>query len=90
MPNTSAFGLNPKSGASIQLPQPQRAGGNFVVSFTEPAGITGDTYGAEWSPSMATGTWLPVADTGSGGVHTFSMPIGANPRIFMRMKVTIP
>ena len=85
-----AFGLNPNSGASIQLPQGQRVGGNFVVSFTEPAGMNGITYGADWSPTMDPGIWLPVPDTGSGGIHTFSVPIGSHTTMFMRLSVTTP
>ena len=85
-----AFNLNPNSGASIQLPQGQRIGGNFVVSFTEPVGMNGITYGADWSPTMNLGSWLPVPDTGSGGVHTFSVPIGSNNTMFMRLSVTTP
>jgi hypothetical protein len=85
-----AFGLNPKSGASMQLPQAQRVGGNLVITFIEPAGIGGITYGAEWSPTMEAASWMPVTDTGSGGTHTFSVPIGTQAGRFMRLKVTNP
>ena len=84
-----AFGLNPNSGASVMLPQAQRLAGYFVVTFTEPAGITGVTYGADWSPALAAGSWLPVPDTGSGGTHTFSVPIGSHTEMFIRLKVII-
>ena len=85
-----AFNLNPNSGGSVQLPQGQRVGGNFVVSFAEPPGMNGITYGADWSTTLAPGSWVPVPDTGSGNVHTFSVPIGSNPKMFMRHSVTTP
>ncbi len=85
-----AFGLNPNSGASVQFPPAQRVAGNFVISFTEPAGITGITYGAEWSPDLTPASWLPVLDTGTGTTHTFSIPTVGSLRKFMRLKVTSP
>jgi hypothetical protein len=83
-----AFGLDPNSGASRQVPQAQVVGGNLVISFTQPPGTGSMTYRAEWSPTMAPGSWLPVPDTGVGGVHTFSVPIGAGPVAFLRLIVT--
>lgn len=44
-----AFGLNPTQGVSRALPVPQVNGSNYVVSFTQPVGVSGVTYGAEWS-----------------------------------------
>lgn len=63
------------------LPQPQRIGGNDVVSFTEPEGVSGITCGAEWAP---------IADTGSGVTHTFNVPIGSNARFFLMLTVASP
>jgi hypothetical protein len=85
-----AFGLNPKSGVSLQVPQAQRIGVDFGVTFTEPARITGVTYGAEWSTTMTAGSWLSMTDTGSGGTHTFSVPTSSHSEMFMRLKVTGP
>ncbi len=82
-----AFGLNPNSGASMTIPAAMPVGENFVVSFTQPAGVGGIVYMAEWSPTMAVGSWLPVPDSGAGAVHTFSVPICDRPAMFMRLKV---
>ena len=85
-----AFGLNPTSGTSVLLPQAQRVGNNFVVSFQTPnvfPPITGITYGAEWSTDLNPNTWTNVPDTGTEGTHTFSVPIGTHTRIFMRLTV---
>ncbi len=75
---------NPALVRPNQLPQPQTVGSNLVMSFSEPSGVSGITYGAEYSPTMASGSWLPVTDTGSGTTHTFSVPVGS----FLRLSVT--
>ena len=85
-----AFGLLPKSGASLQLPQAQISDGNFVITFPQPAGVSGIIYGAEWCPELIAGDWHSVTDTGTGTLHTFSVPIGSNTRMFMRLTVKDP
>jgi len=50
--------------------------------------VTGITYGAEWSASMLPGSWIEVSDSGSGETHVFSVPAGADGKLFMRLKVT--
>ncbi len=85
-----AFGLDPKSGASLALPQPVLSGGNLSVGFTQPVGVTGITYKAEWSTSLEAGSWTPIPDTGTGTHHAFSVPAAANPLLFMRYVVTAP
>jgi hypothetical protein len=49
--------------------------------------VVGITYGAEWSRTMESGSWMEVPDTGSGTEHVFSVPVEAEPRVFMRLKV---
>ena len=84
-----AFGL---SGANntARLPQPQRAGDSLEMRFTEPAGVTGITYGAEWSATLQPGSWKDIPDTGSGTEHVFSVPEATAPNLFLRLKVTQP
>ena len=62
--------------------------GEYVVAFTQPAGITDIDYGAEWSPTLEAGTWQEVPDTGSGNDHRFAIPVAGAPRGFMRLKVS--
>jgi hypothetical protein len=83
-----AFGLASGDALSGRLPQPQRIGGNLVIRFPHPAGVTGITYGAEWSETLLPGTWTEVPDTGTAGEHVFSLPAGAAPRLFRRLKVS--
>ena len=85
-----AFGLLPKSGASLQVPVAHILDGNFVIRFTQPSAVSGIAYGAEWCPDLIVADWQPVEDSGGGGVHTFSVPIGTNFQMFMRLKVTVP
>ena len=85
-----AFGLDPKQNSAGQLPQVQRVGGNYVMTFTQPVGVGGITYGAEWSPSLLPGSWTAIPDAPSGNQHTFSIPADSAPRRFMRLKVTRP
>ena len=82
-----AFGLTGSNSGS-QLPQARKIGDNYVVQFTQPAGVTGITYGAEWSTTLLPGSWTDIPDTGSGSEHLFSVPADAAPSLFMRLKVT--
>lgn len=85
-----AFGQDPKSPASHEVP----AGGlgtlAFSIGFTQPAGVNGITYGAEWSPSLLPGSWLPLSNLGTGGQHFFSLPLDGNERGFIRLNVIAP
>ena len=95
IPNLLVFAFagpnqNPVSAKVSQLPQMQKSGGSLLYSFTQPAGVRGVTYGAEWSRTLLSGSWTAVPDTGTFPQHTFSVPIGTNTKLFMRLKVTNP
>jgi glucose/arabinose dehydrogenase len=85
-----AFGLDPKLGSSLVLPQPQLTAGVFGVTFTEPAGVSGVTYQAQWSTTLEAGNWTLIPDTGSGTTHTFQLPATGTPSLFIRYVVTMP
>ena len=86
-----AFGLDPTVAVSpAELPRPVLGESDFVLSFTEPAGISGITYHAEWSETLLAGSWSAIADTGTPPQHVFSLPTSSGPNIFMRIKVTNP
>jgi len=82
-----AFGLDPLSNSAGQMPTGHIEGGRFLIRFSEPDGVSGIRYSAEWSATMEPGTWRPVPDTGSGGEHLFAMPLSTSPHLFMRLKV---
>ncbi len=95
IPNLLAFAFfeanqDPAQAAISQLPQVQMAGGNLFFSFTEPAGVGGITYGADWKLTLDAGTWEAIPDTGTGTQHIFSVPLDSNPQMFMRLRVTSP
>ena len=79
---------NPALARTSQLPQAQRTGGNFGFSFTQPAGVTGIVYGAEWSTTLQSNDWHAITESGTGSQHVFSVPIANNTRLFLRLKVT--
>jgi predicted secreted protein len=85
-----AFGLNPGNSAGPRLPAPRMIGTDLVAEFTAPNGITGVTYGAEWSTTMASADWYPISDQGAGTLHRFSVPSGSAARKFMRLTVKAP
>lgn len=92
VPNIQVFAYlgpyqDPSTASPAQLPQVQMGGGNILYSFTEPLGVSGVTYGAEWSPTLLPGSWAEVPDSGTGSEHIFSVPV-AGGQLFMRLKVT--
>jgi hypothetical protein len=95
VPNLLVFAFfgpnqNPALVRANQLPMAQMIGGNLVFSFTQPTGVSGITYGAQRSATMASASWLPVTKTVSGNLHTFSVAVGSSPRMFMRLSVSNP
>ena len=73
-----------------QLPQPQTDGGILFFSFIEPAGISGITYGAESNGTLQAEDWQAIPDTGHDTLHIFSVAIGDEPQLFIRLRVTSP
>jgi hypothetical protein len=83
-----AFGLDLAGDGAGALPQGKRVGDSYVIEFTQPAGVIGITYGAEWSRTLAPGSWTEVPDSGTADEHIFSLPVGGEGTLFMRLKVT--
>ncbi|HUZ07049.1 MAG TPA: hypothetical protein VMV89_06120, partial [Candidatus Paceibacterota bacterium] len=82
---------DPSTASKTQLPQAQMGGGNLFYNITEPAGVTGIAYGAQWSATMLPNDWHNVPDTGdptaTPPTHIFSMPMAA-PQLYMRLTLT--
>jgi hypothetical protein len=85
-----AFGLDPKSNSAHQMPQAERVGNELVITFTPPPGVSGVTYGAEASATMAAGDWEPVPNTGIAPVMEFRIAIEPGNSKFMRLTVSEP
>ena len=91
--NLAVFALlgsnqSPSQASLTQLPQVQGSGGNYIYSFAQPEGVSGVTYGAEWTISLSSPDWQPIGDIGSGTQHIFSVLIGSNAQMFLRLTVS--
>ena len=98
VPNFAAFAFlgpyqDPRTASVTQLPQAQISASTLFYSFAEPAGVSGITYGAQWSATLQPNDWHAIPDTGDSSAtppgHRFSLPMGTNPQLFMRLTVTV-
>jgi probable HAF family extracellular repeat protein len=84
---------DPSTASVSQLPVVQISGGSLFYSFTEPAGVSGITYGAQWSGTPQANDWHAIPDTGDSSAtppgHLFSIPLGTSNQLFMRLTVTV-
>jgi hypothetical protein len=84
---------DPNTASVTQLPQMQISGANLFYSFTEPIGVSGIAYGAEWSATLQPNDWHVIADTGDISAtprgHLFSIATATDPQIFVRLTVTV-
>ena len=85
-----AFAMDPNQASAGQWPHGQIPNGDYVITFTQPAGVSGITYRAEWSATLEPGSWTAVPDTGVLPQHRFQLPIGTASKRFLRLKVTVP
>ncbi|MCX6874982.1 MAG: M6 family metalloprotease domain-containing protein [Verrucomicrobia bacterium] len=92
-----AFGLNPLRDSSGLLPQWQQSETNSsvrVITFTQPDGVSGITYGAEWSTTLLPASWHAMPDTGVAPLHHFSSPTPGpskrSQKLFLRLTATTP
>lgn len=83
-----AFGLNPTlTHSSSALPKATVASGTLSATFTQPDGVIGVTYGAQWSTDLV--HWTSITDTGTNPVHTFSVSTGTAAKAFFRYQITV-
>jgi len=85
-----AFGLDPKQPGTGPLPVAERNGDEFGIRFTPPAGIAGIRYGAEWSATLAPGSWLPLVNTGELPEHVFNVSTTGKPHLYLRLTAEAP
>jgi FG-GAP repeat len=83
-----AFGQNPLQSDSNLTPHPVFTGGTLHLSFPAPAGVSGVTYIAETTSTLASGDWTTVPDTGTNGQHAFTVPATAATLKFFRLRVS--
>jgi hypothetical protein len=85
-----AFDMNPSGSSTHQLPQGGMNGTFFEMSFTQPLGVTGISYGAEYSTTMAPTDWHPVPNSATPPFHLYRVPATGEQKVFMRIQVTTP
>ncbi len=85
-----AFNTNPNSPASRSVPAMTRLAGGIELNFPDPdpTGVRMLSIEAEWSPTLATGSWLPVDDTGDATNYGFQLPFTSGRQGYMRLRIT--
>lgn len=92
VPNLLVYALlgpyqDPATLKRSQLPQPQLTWPYLSYSFTEPPGVTGVNYVAEWSTTLLPGSWTAITDAGTWTNHSFTIGAGGA-QTFIRLRVT--
>ena len=85
-----AFDMSPSASSAHQLPQGGMNGSFFEMNFTQPASVSGVTYGAEYSTTLAPNDWHPVTNSATPPLHSYRVPTATGQQVFMRIKVTTP
>jgi uncharacterized delta-60 repeat protein len=84
-----AFGLDPTEPSAQGVPPWQQIGSSLTCTFTRPPGVSGILYGAEWSPSMAPGSWLPLVNTATDPEYSYAVAIDSSGHKFARLKAAL-
>jgi uncharacterized delta-60 repeat protein len=84
-----AFGRNPAVPDAALLPEWQLVGDDYRLTFTKPAGVDGITVHAEYSTSMAPGSWTPAVSAGTAAQPLFLVP-AITQRLYLRVRVAAP
>ncbi len=84
-----AFGLNPNTPDAAALPEWELEDDDYSLTFTRPAGVDGITYAAEYSTSMAPGSWTPAVNVSTPPAYHFLAP-AVTQRLYLRVRVTMP
>jgi microcystin-dependent protein len=93
VPNLLAFAFlgpaqNPALARASQLPVWEPNGIGFIASkFTQPAGVGPITYTAEFSTTLAPGSWTNIPNTGAGSTRLFEISTVGRSNLFLRMRV---
>lgn len=85
-----AFALDPKNPASRHVPSPVLNAGQLEIRFNPPAGVSGITYGVQWSTTLEANDWQPLPNTGNAPEVLFTMPTANRDKLFFRHVLTRP
>ena len=84
------FGLDPNTTDAQALPGWQKAGGEYVIEFSQPTGVSGVSYVAEASSGLQPGSWTEIPNEAVAPHYKFTSPATAAARLFLRLRVTSP
>ncbi len=84
-----AFALNPNLPDAAALPEWELEDDDYSLTFTRPAGVDGISYIAEYSASMAPGSWTSAVNISTPPAYQFYAPAIAQ-RQYVRVRVTAP
>jgi len=92
IPNLLAFAFlgpnqDPARARVSQLPVWRKSGTNYIYEFSEPDGVGLITYTAEFSTTMAPGSWTNIPDTGFKTDHFFQVSAVGRSNLFLRLRV---
>jgi hypothetical protein len=85
-----AFNLDPKTTSAAALPFWQYSNDHFLLTFSQPPGVAGVTCLAEYSTDLHPDHWTIIQNSAALPLYTFSVPAGAVPRLYLRLRVTSP
>jgi alpha-tubulin suppressor-like RCC1 family protein len=83
-----AFGSNPHLADSASIPSWRKVNGYMELSIADDATQSDIVYGAECSSTLRDDDWQNVSPIRVNGARVFRIPINAQNRMFMRLKVT--
>jgi uncharacterized delta-60 repeat protein len=82
-----AFGLNPLLADAATLPQWEREDDDITLHFSQPPGVSGITWIAEYNTDLGDDGWQPIANVAEPPQYTFYAPAGTSGRLFLRVRV---
>lgn len=85
-----ALGLDPGKDSSGLLPAWIQTDGNYMIEFQKPLGVEGVNHSAEWSATMADGTWQTAENLSVGSLIRFRVISSGQSNLFFRLKVDTP
>ncbi len=84
-----AFGRHPRKANPNAMPAWQLSDDDYMLTFTQPAGVSGITYHAESSTSLTPGSWTAIPNSGAAPNYLYYAP-AVSQRLYLRLRVTVP
>jgi alpha-tubulin suppressor-like RCC1 family protein len=85
-----AFALNPNAPDAAALPAWQLSDDDYFLTFTRPPNVSGITYIAEQSTTLAPGSWTAIPNASTPPQYTYYVTAAAGMRRYLRLRVSAP